>query len=367
MAAPDYGNPIVHDRTLTSLQKRDVVEEIESVGLHPQEFSWKEVPSSDHTRPEVKVLKLEHSSGYFFIFNSTRKGELFYSRSPGLNGRVEDGTSLNWPDQLLSARIWLEVLQKEIEVVDGDDSASANAYDLLLYPKQMFLRDLSSRAKSSEQTGEFLALIMMDLDKFKPINDTHGHPAGDEVLQSVANSMRQITRGKGACYRYGGDEFSILLPNYSQDEAISLAERIRRQVESSIIGSKELRVTASFGVAVAPTHATTADELLKKADVALYEAKEYRGNLVRISGEVKPLLDEPRMTIRRVPDHTQMSEAEAEIIRAEFFRGHHVVCPRDASILRVREIQSDETVTPDLDVSCPMCGLSERIRAPRNS
>jgi len=361
---PDFGNSIVHDRTLTSLQKKDVFEEIQSVGLYPQEFSWKEIPSSDHTRPDVKVLKLEHSSSYFFIFNSTRKGELFFSRSPGLDSRVEEGTNLNWADQLLSARIWLEVLKKEIEAAGGEDPTFADAYDLSLYPKQMFLRDLASRSTSSEKTGEPLALIMMDLDKFKPINDSHGHPAGDEVLQSVADSIRQITRGKGSCYRFGGDEFSILLPNYSEDEAASFAERIRRQIELSIIGSKGLRVTASFGVAVAPTHATSADELLKKADAALYEAKEFHGNLVRISGESRPSTDGPRITLRRAPDPIRMSEAEAEKIRVEYFRAHFVVCPRDGSALRVSEIHYDETVTPDLDVSCPLCGLSERIPAP---
>jgi diguanylate cyclase len=233
--------------------------------------------------------------------------------------------------------------------------------ELGLYRRLAFDRDLTERTAASAQQGEPLALVIIDLDKFKSINDLHGHPAGDEVLQLVARTIKQTVGIKGTSYRYGGDELSVLLPNYTADEAAARAERIRRLIETSLIGSKELRVTASFGIAEVPTHAKTSVELLKMADSALYEAKDLGRNLVRISGEPRPVAPKPRVTTRRAPDPSGITQDEAEKIRAEYFRYHHAYCPRDGSSLRFEELQSDEQRTPDLIISCPLCGLSERL------
>jgi diguanylate cyclase (GGDEF)-like protein len=76
---------------------------------------------------------------------------------------------------------------------------------------------------------------MIDLDHFKAVNDKYGHPIGDEVLQSVAKLVEKCTKKKGMCYRYGGEEFTVLLPNYTKDEAVALAERLRREIEVSLL------------------------------------------------------------------------------------------------------------------------------------
>ena len=123
-------------------------------------------------------------------------------------------------------------------------------------------------------------------------------------------------------------------------------------------------MTVSLGVAEFPSHAETGQELQSKADAALYDAKQFR-NLVRVSGE-PPSAPEPRVISRRAPSLNQLTEAEAERIRSEWFRAGYVVCPRDQSQLRIREFESDESVSPDLDISCPLCGMSERILAPRH-
>lgn len=243
-----------------------------------------------------------------------------------------------------------------------DSQADADLDELVgVYRRGVFDRDVTERAVASGQLGEPLALIMIDLDKFKSINDSHGHPAGDEVLQSVASSIKKIVGARGTCYRYGGEELSVLLSNYTADEAAALAERIRKRIESSPIGSKALHITASFGVAEAPTHATTSVELLRMADSALYEAKDLGRNLVRISGEPSPSEPGPRVARRREPDSSRITDIEAEKIRADHFRHLRAVCPRDGSVLRIQEFQSDEKNTPDLDISCPFCGLSERL------
>src|SRR5258706_3430968 len=116
------------------------------------------------------------------------------------------------------------------------------------------------------------ALLMLDLDSFKAFNDTCGHPAGDALLAGVAGAMRAATRGDDAVYRYGGDEFAVLLPGATRIEAYEVAERIRRNV-ADLPGRTGPRVTASVGVACYPTDALTKDQLVAIADQSLYLAK----------------------------------------------------------------------------------------------
>jgi diguanylate cyclase (GGDEF)-like protein len=94
-------------------------------------------------------------------------------------------------------------------------------------------QDLDRHASVSN-SNQPLSLLWIDLDKFKQVNDLHGHEAGDEVLQGVASVLRTLCAGKGQSYRYGGDEIVVLLPNHSTQEAGSLAERIRQRVERLI-------------------------------------------------------------------------------------------------------------------------------------
>ena len=125
-----------------------------------------------------------------------------------------------------------------------------------------------------------LALIMMDLDRFKRLNDSAGHQAGDQVLVQVGALLKRHVRGSDIACRYGGEEFAVVLPKTTLESAqrrsAEICSAIRRQTEL-------LRgVTASLGVALYPAHATDAEELLRAADHALYEAKRAGRNQVRI-------------------------------------------------------------------------------------
>ena len=231
-----------------------------------------------------------------------------------------------------------------------------------LFRRGSFDQNLDEFAASSTQTGDPLCLIMADIDKFKSVNDTHGHPCGDEVLQKVGKIVKQTVGAKGTCYRYGGEEISILLPNYTADEASSLAERIRIAIASSVIGTKELSVTVSFGIAEFPTHARTATELLKAADDALYEAKDFGRNLVRISGEPKTISTFPRSAVRKQPDPNTLTEKEAEQIRKHYFTSRHALCPRDGAQLRIIESDASDQQTPSLFIRCALCGLEEWLQ-----
>lgn len=143
-----------------------------------------------------------------------------------------------------------------------------------------FDRDLAHAVDEAERDGEPFALVMIDIDHFKKVNDVHGHPVGDEVLLEVAKLVVNRTVRKGAAYRFGGEEFALLLPGYSAEEAVGLAERIRKDLEDATVSSKKLQVTASFGAADVPAHAKKAQALLEQADAALYQAKRSGRNRV---------------------------------------------------------------------------------------
>lgn len=124
-------------------------------------------------------------------------------------------------------------------------------------------------AAGSEQS---VSLMMIDIDHFKAINDSHGHPRGDEIIRTVAETIMATKRDTDELFRYGGEEFALLSLETSSG-AKALAERIRGAVASSRYPNLNQRVTISIGVASFPQHASGFPELVDRADVALYEAK----------------------------------------------------------------------------------------------
>jgi diguanylate cyclase (GGDEF)-like protein/putative nucleotidyltransferase with HDIG domain len=142
-----------------------------------------------------------------------------------------------------------------------------------------------------QSTQSNCAIIFADIDHFKQINDTWGHAAGDAVLCTVGQRLREGVRKDDAVGRYGGEEFAILLTNIEQVEAVELAERLRRllaeqpcfwQQDETIIS---IPLTASFGVATYPLDGTTCKELLERADAAMYAAKQSGRNRVCLPDE----------------------------------------------------------------------------------
>ncbi|WNS45911.1 sensor domain-containing diguanylate cyclase [Paenibacillus sp. MMS20-IR301] len=128
------------------------------------------------------------------------------------------------------------------------------------------------------------SVVVMDVDKFKFVNDTYGHLAGDEVLRRVAEVLTASIRPGDVCARYGGEEFVLLLPRTRAEDAYNVAERIRQTLEQSKI-SLPLQVTCSQGIAHYPTNGRTREELMGQADEALYTAKLSGRNRTVIAGE----------------------------------------------------------------------------------
>jgi diguanylate cyclase len=154
-----------------------------------------------------------------------------------------------------------------------------------LHNHRYFQDHLSREIKRVSRTKAPLSLILLDIDDFKLLNDTHGHAAGDEVLMSLAAIMNDSARESDLIARYGGEEFVILMPNTDLAGAVHLAEKIRMAVEETrlIIGDsmKPIEITISLGVALFDGHRR---EFFAEADRALYQAKAAGKNCVIIAG-----------------------------------------------------------------------------------
>ncbi|GGI54611.1 GGDEF domain-containing protein [Oxalicibacterium solurbis] len=146
------------------------------------------------------------------------------------------------------------------------------------------MRILGIESVRCEKAGQPLSVIVVDLDFFKKINDTYGHPAGDAVLVKVTSRLRSSIRRQDSVGRYGGEEFLAVLPGASQQEAQAIAERMRAAVasEPELIGEALVNLTVSAGVASSDLFpAAGADELIGHADRALYAAKDAGRNCVK--------------------------------------------------------------------------------------
>ncbi len=134
-----------------------------------------------------------------------------------------------------------------------------------------------------------LSLLMMDIDHFKQVNDCHGHQAGDQVLKEVATTVRSTLRRHDAVGRYGGEEFGVLLPETIEANALVVAERCRKSVESTEIrcGEARLRVTVSVGAASLGPGVDSISTLIGRADRALYLAKHAGRNQVKSSMDIE--------------------------------------------------------------------------------
>jgi diguanylate cyclase (GGDEF)-like protein/PAS domain S-box-containing protein len=162
-------------------------------------------------------------------------------------------------------------------------------YDSLTeLPNRALFSDRLQQAIARARRDNFqFALMFVDLDDFKPINDTFGHHAGDLLLQAVAKRMLECTRESDTVGRIGGDEFVVLLPKVAQaQDALSVAEKIRSALALSfdIQGYGHVKVSSSIGVAIFPEHGEDAITLSRNADNAMYQAKSRGNNAVHLYG-----------------------------------------------------------------------------------
>ena len=155
-----------------------------------------------------------------------------------------------------------------------------------LYKRRHMEASLNREIARSNRSGKPCGIVMLDVDHFKKFNDTYGHQAGDALLHGLGQFLRKQVRGEDIPCRYGGEEFILILPGAAAEGAATRAEQIRLGVETTLKipheGGFLPQVTISLGVAAYPTHAQSAEDTVKAADAALYQAKKNGRNQVTI-------------------------------------------------------------------------------------
>ena len=158
-----------------------------------------------------------------------------------------------------------------------------------LYNRRFLNESLEREISRAKRSGHPVSIAILDIDYFKEVNDTYGHEAGDVALIHLAGIMTKLTRAGDFVFRYGGEEFLIMLPATSHAEAHQFAERCRQHIEGAVLAyaDQQIHLTVSIGVATFGPQEAGPERVLKAADAALYQAKTSGRNCVMIDGEEK--------------------------------------------------------------------------------
>ena len=265
-----YHNPafrrvwlISDDIDLKGLGTNEVLRYSANVLAHPDHFS----------RHILQVLSTHEVSETFEIVMA--------------DGRVV--TQLSYPvhddEGRLIGRLWLyEDVTRERQTAEQLIYLAERDSLTGLYNRHRFQEELARMLVESERRQVHGALLFFDLDEFKYINDTFGHRAGDAMLIRVAGAVGALVRRSEIIARIGGDEFAVLMPDATENEAAHLAERIIRAISQIPFRfeGQNLRLTTSLGIALYPTHGANAEDLVAHADAAMYQAKEAGKNAWRV-------------------------------------------------------------------------------------
>jgi len=233
------------------------------------------------SRPELADLPVIMLTGASDVSEKVR----------GLEAGAADYLTKPFHDQELVARVRvhlkLRALQEELRIKNEQLQLVSRTDELTSIWNRRHLMEVGEvELDRARRYKNELGCIMLDLDHFKLVNDQHGHLVGDQVLSAVARQLQQDLRKCDLAARYGGEEFVLLLPQTGLAGSLAVAERQRLAVaELSVsVGTVEVRLTVSLGVAVYPTHpAENIEDLFRHADQALYRAKEAGRNRVRLA------------------------------------------------------------------------------------
>jgi len=219
--------------------------------------------------PYFKLIDLESSNGTFL--NDQRIKEAV----------LTDGDRIH-----IGYTVFKYAIRDVVEVEYEDRIYRMATTDSLtgLLSRDYFMQQYSDAFHRSERYNRPFAVMMIDVDDFKEINDEYGHSVGDRVLEEIGRLIMDVMRHEDSAARYGGEEFIVLLPETAPDKARIPAERFRKKLKSHRFtkGDKQFSVTVSIGIAGYPDHADTMHELVEKADAALYEAKKSGKDVVRM-------------------------------------------------------------------------------------
>jgi len=177
----------------------------------------------------------------------------------------------------------MKAMQGELQRLASTDSLTG------CLNRRAFLGVASSEFYRAKRYDSRFAVAMFDIDHFKRVNDTYGHSVGDECIKSLVRTVTGAVRGSDVFARFGGEEFILMLPETEAHDALRLCERLRRYVEETVIDTDagEIRYTVSIGVSDYQHHLANLDEMIAKADTALYTAKRNGRNQVAFASPLK--------------------------------------------------------------------------------
>jgi two-component system cell cycle response regulator len=229
--------------------------------------------------------------------DATHESPLLLVADPGAKDRILRGFELGANDWLvqpidpneLRARARNQIRRKFYQDRLRTDLGTALEMALTdpltgLYNQRYLRRHLSGLMESGQ--GRHLAVLMIDVDHFKSVNDSFGHASGDRALRLIADSLRANTRVFDSVARYGGEEFVVVMPGSSPEEAAVAAERLRsavEEIEFNTVSAMRVPLSVSVGVACTPSSTTSPELLLQAADIALYDAKRNGRNRVEMA------------------------------------------------------------------------------------
>ena len=237
---------------------------------------------TEHGLPLVDDIKFKAGFRSSIHVPLVSKGEVFSSLNlssykPDAYGEQEREILEQLANQIAGA-IWSSQLYAKAEQRARLDEITG------LYNRRYFEECLDREIDRHSRYGGPLSLVILDLDSFKTYNDIHGHLAGDKVLNQIGHLIKRAVRKIDLPFRYGGDEFALILPQTGVEQAYIVAERVRERITSRM-WAKGLSFTASFGLATWPGDGATADELCNAVDQALYYAKRTGGNRIQVAAK----------------------------------------------------------------------------------
>jgi two-component system cell cycle response regulator len=277
------------------LEARDAKEAIKSVKASQPDLVLLDMILPDMDGREVlRLIKPRDSDQFMPVIILSMKGDVA-TKVEGLRIGADDFLVKGVEDPEIIARCQamlrikslqerLREMQRKLEEQSITDPLTG------LRNRRFFDERLHEEFRRAQRYGDYLSLIMVDLDHFKQVNDRFGHPEGDAVLRESAGLIRASLRDPDICARYGGEEFAVILPKTHMSGALAVAERIWRAIGAKdfVVGPGETgraprttKVTASIGVAFYPSKdINTCDLLLRFADQALYQAKRSGRNTI---------------------------------------------------------------------------------------
>lgn len=247
----------------------------EAVGGSPRMLQGEE--TDPETKKIIREALINQHAVRVTIRNYSKQGVGYWLEMSILPLRNEHGKVTHF------AAIERDITESKERQIELDEMSRRDPLSGLLNRRSF--DEVLERAQSKfDEDGEIFSVLAMDIDHFKSVNDKYGHHNGDRVIQKVAHTCTKVFHGIGSVARTGGEEFSILIPGKTADEAGLIAEHLRRNIEASVVPTEKgaIKATTSIGVSQVEAGDTKPIEVLVRADTALYSAKHNGRNQVSV-------------------------------------------------------------------------------------